>query len=175
LALLTERELADLLAGFASSAFRFETRDRYNSDVGREAFRRYIAGEADDYAWHRPWLERVRRDRAEGKTWQRVRIVSAPLSDYTRYGLAIARLNVEAGEDIRYLCRDTAQRLGLAPYDAWLFDRQRLVRLHFNDEDDTFRGAEIVDDAATVVRHDAWRETAWRHAQFRQEFLAAHP
>jgi hypothetical protein len=172
--LLTECELGALFDEFTTSAFRFETRERYNSDVGREAFRKYLAGQPDDYAWHRPWLARINRDRAAGKMWQRIRIVSVPPSDYTRYGLAIARLNVEAGEDIRYLRRDTAQRLGLRPYDAWLFDEWRLVHLHFDDEDDTFQHAEIVDDESIVARHNAWREVAWRHALSREAFLAPY-
>jgi hypothetical protein len=173
--LLTERELGALFDEFTASAFRFETRERYNSEVGRDAFRKYRAGQPDDYAWHRPWLTRIRRDRAAGKVWQRVRIVSVPPSEYTRYGLAVAQLNIEAGEDIRYLRRDMAQRLGLRPYDAWLFDQRILVRLHFDDADDTFQHAETVQDTSIVARHNAWRETAWRYAQSREEFLAEYP
>ena len=37
---------------------------------------------------------------------ERVRVVSEPHSDYTRFGIDLARrLNVPAGEDIRYLPR----------------------------------------------------------------------
>jgi len=50
LPLLTERDLGEFLVGFRESAFRFEIRDRYNSDVGREPFRKFLAGEPDDYA-----------------------------------------------------------------------------------------------------------------------------
>jgi hypothetical protein len=88
LPVLTELELGDLLNGFTTTAFRFEIRERYNSDVGREAFRKFRTGEPDDYAWHRPWLDKIRQDRAAGKVWQRVRIVAVPLSEYSRYGLS---------------------------------------------------------------------------------------
>jgi hypothetical protein len=175
LAFLTENELGDLLRGFSSSAFRFEIRDRYNSEVGREPFRKFLAGEPDDYEWHRWWMKMVQQDRAKGKLWQRVRIVSVPLSDYNQYALTIARLSVSVGEDIRYLDRDSANRLSLAPCDAWLFDAKKLVRLHFDDEDDTFRGAEIVDDPMILERHNQWRELAWRHAQEIEQFTATHP
>jgi hypothetical protein len=171
---LTENELGELLAGFTSSAFRFEPRDRYNSDVGREPFRRFLAGEADDYEWHREWMRRIRRDVDAGKVWQRVRIVSVPLSDYNRYALTIARLSVGAGEDIRYLDRPTALRLGLRPLDAWLLDDASLVRLAFDDRDDTFVGAELVVDEAVVGRHRAWRDLAWQHARDLETFSAAH-
>jgi hypothetical protein len=172
LGFLDENDLGELLAGFSRSAFRFETREAYNSDIGRQSFRRFLAGEPDDFAWHLSWLEKIRQDRRMGKLWQRVRIVSVPLSDYTRYGIRVARLSADAGEDIRYLRRDVAQRLGLTPYDAWLLDHRTLVHLHFNDEDDTFRGAEMVVDEAVVARHLGWRALAWDHAEPLEEFAA---
>jgi hypothetical protein len=173
--LLSEAELGHLLSSFTTSAFRFELRERYNSAVGKEPFRKWLAGEPDDYAWHRPWLENIRRDLAAGKTWQRVRIVSVPPSDYTRYGLQVARLNVEAGEDIRYLRRDRAAALGLMPYDAWLLDDAQLIRLHFSDTDDTFTGAELIFDPKAVAGHVEWRDLAWKHAQHLEEFAADLP
>lgn len=174
MALLTERELGEFLRSFRESAFRFETRDSYNSEVGREPFRKFLAGEPDDYAWHQSWLIQIRRDRAEGKVWQRVRIVSVPLSDWTRYGIQVAKVGLEAGDDIRYLRRDVAAELGLEPYDAWLFDGHQLIRLHFGD-DDTFRGAEQVTDVDVVARHRQWRDLAWQHALGPDEFVASLP
>ncbi len=155
MALLSENELGGLLRGFSTSAFRFEIRDRYNSEVGREPFRKFLVGEPDDYEWHRQWMEMIRQDRASGKVWQRVRIVSVPLSAYNRY-------------------RDSAVRLGLSPYDAWLFDSEQLVRLRFDDVNDTFRGAEIINDGTVVARHNHWRELAWRHAQEIERFATAY-
>lgn len=173
--LLTENQLGGFLAGFSATAFRFEIRERYNSEVGKEPFRKWCAGELDDYAWHRSWMEKIRQDRTMGKSWERVRIVAVPPSTYTRYGLDIARLSIEAGEDIRYLRRDIADELGLAPYDAWLLDSRQLIHLHFSDDDDTFTGAELVEAPEIVVRHQEWQDLAWKHAQTREEFIAALP
>ncbi|WP_412752237.1 DUF6879 family protein [Krasilnikovia sp. M28-CT-15] len=167
---MTEQELGGYLTGFRSSAFRFEVRDRYNSDVGRESFRRYLAGEPDDFAWHRSWMRMLRNDREQGKLWQRVRIVSVPLSDWSRYALHVARLSVQAGEDIRYLPRDQANRLGLAPYDAWILDDHTLIHLHFNHEDDTFVGAEVIEDREVLARHRDWRRLALDQAMSLDDF-----
>lgn len=172
---LSEAELGDLLASFTTSAFRFELRDRYNSAVGAEPFRKWQAGEPDDYAWHRSWMEKISRDVAAGKTWQRVRIVSVPPSTYTRYGIDVAKLSVQAGEDIRYLRRDVAEQLGLDPYDAWLLDGSRLIWLHFNEADDTFAGAELITDHDAISRHQAWRDLALKHAQPLDEFASHLP
>lgn len=117
--------------------------------------------EEDDYAWHAGWLEMLRRDRVQGKVWQRVRIVSLPPSDWTRYAMHVARLSNDAGDDIRYLARDIAEQGGIRPYDSWLLDDARLVRLHFRDDDDRFVRAELITDTATVDRHREWRTLAW--------------
>jgi hypothetical protein len=171
--LLSEQQLGEHLAQFEHEAFRFEIRDRYNSDVGRTAFRKFLAGEVDDYSWHRPWLDRIRRDTANGRIWRRVRIVSVPLSDWTRYGIEVARLNVEAGEDIRYLSRDAAARLHVQPLDAWLLDDELLLHLRFDDSDDRFVDAELITDDEVVAAHRAWRDLVWRHAVRLDRFAPA--
>lgn len=164
MAWLTEQQVGEHLARFGREAFRFEIRDRYDSDVGRAAFRKFLAGEVDDYRWHRPWLDRIRRDAADGKVWRRVRIVSVPLSDWTRHGMRVARLSTEAGEDIRYLSRADAVELRLDPLDAWLLDEARLLHLHFDELSDRFLGAELVTADDVVARHRALRDLAWIHA-----------
>ena len=57
--LLTEAELAGFFARFVRSARRFELRERYNSDVGRESFRRFLANQPDDFGWHRSWMAKI--------------------------------------------------------------------------------------------------------------------
>lgn len=53
--------------------------------------------------WHEPWLALIRDTTATGRLVQRVRVVSVPHGDYTRWGLSVAALNIAAGEDIRWL------------------------------------------------------------------------
>jgi hypothetical protein len=156
-----------LFATFERSAFRLETRDRYNVPSERESLQRFLAGHPDqDYARGRLWYETTRQAAAEGRPYSRVRVVTVPLGDYSRYALWCARDNIAAGEDIRYLDRARAADLGLPvdpPLDAWLFDDARVAVLHFDDED-AFIGVELDEDPATVSRYQAWRELAWKHA-----------
>lgn len=80
---------------------------------------------------------------AAGKQVARVRVVTEPHGDYTRYALAGAVINIEGGEDMRYMPRSRAQRLGLPEHDFWLFDERLVALMHFSD-DDAFLGAELV-------------------------------
>ena len=52
-------------------------------------------------------------------------MVIVPHSNYVRWSLTVARLNTEAGEDIRYLARDKAREPELPDEDFWLLDSWR--------------------------------------------------
>ncbi|MEU8403853.1 DUF6879 family protein [Nonomuraea sp. NPDC048892] len=159
----------DLFRSFEHTAFRLEPRERYNSPGEHEPLRRFLADEPDDLAWNRPWLDLMAEHAAKDKFVHRVRVVSVPLSDYSRFGLWCAEFAIQAGEDIRYLNR--AQAAGLPEFDYWLFDSKWAARLVF-DNDDVLLGAEIVTDPATVVKLAAARDDAWHRAVTRERFLA---
>jgi len=153
---------ADFVLGFEHTAFRLELRERYNEPEETEYLRRFLAGEPG-YSWNDEWAAMMRRRTADGQRMERVRIVSEPHSDYTRFMLDLARVNLEAGEDIRYLPRDTANSLDLPDHDFWLIDSTKLGILRFG-EDDILLGAEISTDPAVVVRHCYFRDVARHYA-----------
>lgn len=129
----------------------------------------FVAGEPVDMAWFDNWLGMIRDATAAGRRFARVRVVSVPLTDYSRFGVYCSGYTNAAGEDIRYLTRDQAKTAGLPDYDYWLFDSRQLVRLHF-DARENFLGGEVVEDAAAVVQAGYWRDAAWHHAARRDDF-----
>jgi hypothetical protein len=131
----------------------------------------FVAGEPVDLGWFQNWLTIIREATAVGKHFRRVRVVSLPLTDYSRFGVFCAQFTNEAGEDIRYLERDRADAEGLPNHDYWLFDSRKLVRMHFDDEEN-FLGSEIIEDPAVIVEHNYWRDAAWHHAVRRDDFAA---
>ncbi|WP_020670607.1 DUF6879 family protein [Amycolatopsis nigrescens] len=152
---------------FEHAAFRLEVRDRYDAPYENESVRKFLAGEPDGLEWANSWLRLVREGRAEGRTFSRVRVVSLPLTDYSRFGLWVSQFTVEAGEDIRYVARDEAA--DLPSHDYWMFDSRTVIRMHFDDES-VFLGGEIIDDPAEVVQHNYWRDAAWHKAVRREDF-----
>ena len=160
--LLSGQAFADVVLGFEHTAFRLETRERYNEAEEADQVRRFLAGEPD-YAWNDEWAAMMQRRTASGQRMMRVRIVNEPHSEYTRFGLDLARVNVTAGEDIRYLPRQQAVGLDLPGHDFWLIDSSRVAILRFAD-DDVLLGAEILSDPAVVVSHCYWRDVAWHYA-----------
>lgn len=158
----------ELFRSFAHTARRLEVRDRYDSPTEREPLRRFLAGEAEDLAWFQNWVGIVGQATRAGKVFQRVRVVTVPLSDYSRFGLSLARHNIAAGEDIRYL--DRAAAAGLPGLDFWVFDSCRVAQLHFTD-DDQLQGAEIITDPAVVVERCAALDDAVHRSITRDEFV----
>ena len=156
---------------FEHTAFRLEVRDRYDAPYENESLRRFLAGEQDDLPWMQSWLVMLRDLTAQGRRFMRVRVVSLPLTDYSRFGVWCAQFTNDAGEDIRYLTRDQAQAEGLPAHDYWLFDSRTLVQLHFDGED-RFLGGEVIEHPAVIVQHNYWRDAAW-HKAVRRDDLAA--
>lgn len=110
-------------------------------------FSRWLNGEWAEPDFDRPWIRTVRAATTAGKRMPRVRVVSEPWSDYTKFGMYAARGNIDAGENIRSLPRPRAADLGLPVqmpgYDYWLFDSRFIVVLHFDDETNDITRIEV--------------------------------
>ncbi len=165
-------EFGQLFHGFKHTAFRLEVRDHYDTPDENESLRKFLAGEADDLPWMQTWLTMLREQTSRGRRFSRVRVVSVPLTSYSRFGVWCAQFTIAAGEDIRYLTRDKADMEGLPSHDYWLFDSRMLIQMRF-DEKDHFLGGEIIEDPAVIVEHNYWRDAAWHWAMRRDDFARA--
>jgi hypothetical protein len=162
-----------LLNSFEHTAFRLEVRDRYNEPDEAEPLAKYLAGDRDEPAWLGEWLDLVRGASATGRRLARVRVVTVPLTDYSRFGVWCSQFTTAAGEDIRYLPRDQADNDGVPRRDYWLFDSRTVVQMIF-DDNDVFLGSELISDPAQVVQHNYWRDAAWHRAVRRDDFASQH-
>ncbi|PUB20830.1 hypothetical protein C8K30_11541 [Promicromonospora sp. AC04] len=146
-------------------------RDTYNSPAEQEPLRRYLENGDLDQGWRSGWFEQLAEWKRAGKRFHRVRLVSVPLTPYSKWGMLIAARSNEEGDDIRYL--DRADAGALPDYDYWLFDSKLVAKMHFGDGD-AFVSFELIEDPAVVVEHNYWRDAAWHHAVTRDEFAAEH-
>jgi hypothetical protein len=148
---------------FTSSAFRLELRQVYTMPGEADEFKRFQEGELPPPGYHYGWLDTVANARQAGKTMRRVRVVTRPLTDYTRYEFAWGFIyNVEAGEDIRILDLTDQPDFNLPEHDFWLFDESTVVNLMYNP-DGTQIGRELVEHP-DFGRYLAWREATWELA-----------
>ena len=158
---ITSEEFGRIWRTFERSVFKVEMRDRYNVAGEEEWIRKWRAGEQDPSRAKRPWLDMIRELTEAGKAVQRVRVVTEPHSEYVRFGLSGAGFNVAAGEDIRYLSRQVAERLDVPAYDWMLVDDRTVLVLPFDDDDRPAGWYDVIDDPAVAARHAVYREAIW--------------
>ncbi|MET9181664.1 DUF6879 family protein [Kitasatospora aureofaciens] len=167
-------EFDDLFTTFQHTTYRLETRRRYRSDEQSETYRQFTAGQAPDWDLETPWCRSRREQSALGKRFERVRIMDNPPTPGQRYLLNNSERNGMVGEDIRYLWRADAERLGLPEEDAWLFDSRFIALLHFDSDDDLIH-VELITDPVRVARACQERDAAWHYAVPHREFGAQVP
>ncbi|WP_228786161.1 DUF6879 family protein [Nocardia terpenica] len=158
-------------------AFHLETQDSYNISEEVEPLRKFLAGEPDDYKWCREWDELMAEQTGKGKVVQRVRMVSVPHVDYTRFGLTVAPMNISAGEDVRWLPRPLIDSVELAHDDYWLFDDELAAFVIFRPDGEV-SGVAVTDDPVLVAHCATVRDMVWNlaipHATYiKSEYCAA--
>jgi hypothetical protein len=167
---ITGGEFGHYMRTFESSAFRLEQQPAYAVDFEAEHVAAFRAGDVRDpreMPEFAAWLPTVAEHVAQGRRIERVRIHQDPPTDYQRWVRYVGRWNVEAGEVIHYATTEQARRAGLlpdaGPYDWWLLDDARILRMTFND-DNVCIERHLLTDEQSLDRARTWREQAIRAA-----------
>lgn len=161
--LVTGKAWAELFTRYRRCAWRYECQGEYHEPYETEPLRRFLAGEPYDLEYMRPWLDSIRRAVAQGKSVARVRVLTLPLTDYLRFEMSVAQLNAAAGEDIRVIDAESAERLRLGDRDFWIFDDDTVALMHFGTRG--FEGATIESEPEATAPYRLIRDRAWRHAR----------
>jgi hypothetical protein len=159
---------AELFSTFTHTAWRYECQGTYHEPAEAEPLRKFQAGEHDDLVWMRDWLDNVRAATAHGRHFQRVRVLTSPLTPYLRWEMRLAAANADAGEDVRVLDQLEALLLRLPSVDFWLFDNEAAAVMHFGEcgfSSATLYSLKDTNDAAVVRTCRAIRDDAWANAR----------
>ncbi|WP_043265356.1 DUF6879 family protein [Streptomyces sp. CT34] len=143
----------ELIANCARSAVHLEMRDIYGVDDEKEPFAAWkngFRGNPDDRdSWWKPWHDLMQETVSRGVVVRRARIVSEPVSEYTRFLHDGTFTNVAAGELVRWLPRRRASEIALPGNDFWLFDDQWVHWHHFTG-DGGLVDVEVTDDPGSA-------------------------
>ena len=157
----------ELITGCARSAVHLEMRDSYAVDYEEGPFAEWRKGfrhnAADRESWWRPWLDQIQDTVARGVVVRRARIVSEPVSEYTKFLYDGTFTNIAAGEQVRWLPRRQASGIALPGNDFWLFDEQWVHWNHFAG-DGSWTGEEVSGDPAEAKLCTEAFETVWSRA-----------
>lgn len=163
-----------LFASVKRSAYHLEMRDTYAVGEEADAFAAFLAGRPFDQrqnaqVWGR-WRDLVRRETARAVTFKRARIVSEPVTAYTRFLHATATdPSIAAGEQIRWLPRRQASHIALPGNDFWLFDNEKVLFNLFTGDGD-WAGQEITDDPHIVGLCRSGFEAVWSAATPHEDY-----
>lgn len=165
-------DLIKLFEDFSGTAFRLETLGKYTVEGEQEDFRRFLSGDPLPPTPNEQWCRRIREAAAQGKDYQRIRLLPDPLTPYMKFEIDWCYLySAEAGEKISVLLPEAPADLRAeAIQDFWMFDDEQVVLLHYDDEG-RFSGAEQV-DAGKVPAYRALRDRLSEHAIPLREYLA---
>ncbi|MEU0280342.1 DUF6879 family protein [Streptomyces sp. NPDC006195] len=157
---------AELMATATRTAVHLEMRDAYGVSDEAVDFEQWKGtGERDTdpaSAYWGPWVSLVQDTVGRGVTVRRVRIVSEPVSDYIKYEHAGTVVNIEAGEDVRWLPRRQASGLALPGNDFWLFDEKTVLFNHFSGDGDVSpEGRELRTDREVTALAARAFDAAW--------------
>ena len=153
----------ELMASAQHSAVHLEMRDVYTpSDP---IFLDWKAGKHFDPAERMAdWFAGRRSTIARGVVIRRARIVSEPLSDFTRHEFeTTSRLNIPAGEQVRWLPRRRASDLALPGNDFWVFD-EHTIRFGYFAGDGELTGHEVCRDPDVIKLCLSAFEAVWNRA-----------
>lgn len=144
-----------------SRAVHLEVQDSYGVASENEQLSRFLAGEPTEYPpdWQE-WDAFVAEVTGAGCQIQRLRVVTEPHTDYTRFLLHHTDRNVAAGEEVRYLPRHLVGSDEYTMDDWWLFDDSVLAFSVFTP-DGEWAGGAITEDPVIVGLCVAVRDKLW--------------
>jgi hypothetical protein len=112
---------------------------------------------------------------ARGVVIRRARIVSEPLSDFTRHEYEVTpRLNIPAGEQVRWLPRRRASDLALPGNDFWVFD-EHTIRFGYFAGDGEIVGHEVCRDPDVLKLCLSAFEAVWDRAIPHEDYQPLEP
>lgn len=145
-------------------AFHLEVRDDYSGVNGEaDRVRRFLAGEPQDPQASATWHALMHEVTASGRTVQRVRVITEPHGDYTRFSIGTSAANIEVGEDIRWLPRQDAPP-DLPDDDWWLFDDAVAAYTVFTSDGAALPGWMATTDPVVVAHYAQLRDLLWSKA-----------
>jgi uncharacterized protein DUF6879 len=167
---LATASLAECFDLFGVSAFRVETLSAYDAPAEAGVLEAFREGRPlpERSVRTSPWLARIARTTAAGKSWSRTRVTGWPLTEYERFQLAYGYPPSEqAGEVIRVASRVEHLELAALGGDFWLFDGDTaspFAALMSYDESGCYLGSEVTDDPGVIARCRAQARLAARWA-----------
>ncbi|WP_162958342.1 DUF6879 family protein [Nocardia yunnanensis] len=166
--LLDIEEFNDRLRNCKHRAFHLETQDEYAVDNEADDLAEFLKSGSFDESWS-DWEHLIKEITDKGVIVQRARVVTEPHTDYTRFLHATTRINIDSGEDVRWLNRNRIDPGQLTTDDWWTLDDEAVAFTAFKT-DGNLGGLAVTTDPVIVRYCNSVRETVWSLATPHAEY-----
>lgn len=141
--------LGDLISNFKHSAKRLELLPDYHIEGGEwEDFNNFLNGEVrPPYDELAEWNKSIENWTKQGKTIERIRLLSSPLTDYQKYEILRAyEPGTLCGQKIGVVLKKDFDKVENAAKakDFWIFDDKYVFEMHY-DSQHNYCGGELVE------------------------------
>lgn len=143
-----------LFDNFSDYAFRLETLPYFASDTRKPGYTQFRETGSLPEDHNSEWRSEVREGTRVGRTYQRLRLFSSPLTEYERYESASYSLSLRAGEDIRSVNRSSVPDAR----DFWIFDDKWIAYMKYDD-----RGELVTVDVHEMTEAEKNMARSWMH------------
>lgn len=171
-------EFSAWFARFRVSCFRLETLQCYLGSGEDDSIGAFAAGQTPQpHPGKREWMALVGAAVRDGRTMQRVHVVTEPITDYVRFEVAWSyAYSVAAGEDVRIIPvpKGTPWPPEIPTGDFWLFDDAERFDMHY-DADGMWTGVEYRRDPVAASVACQVRDAALRLALPWAAYVSARP
>jgi hypothetical protein len=175
------QQLQEAFDTFSDSVFRLETLQSYGNSGEDEAYAAFLAGQSrfQEDRMSGSYLTEVRMKTGVGCVWQRVHVVTEPLTSYVRFELVEYAENVACGEEVRIFPVPEGQ-----PWpesvpqrtDFWLFDSTLLFDVEYaDDEAGTWLGFKVNTSPGDLATRLVWRDAALARSVPWRQYIAGYP
>ncbi len=148
-----------LTQGFQRGLFRLEVLQEYGVDAEAERFQAFREGRLMPPRRSTAWLDHIRDSVSAGKRWQRVHVVSRPLTAYLWFELAGYQESAALGYETLIAERDENPELEDLVQDFYLLDDEVAILMRY-DEDGRYLGSWRTRDREVVTTCRRHRELA---------------
>ena len=139
---------------FNYTAYRIEALPNYAVDFEDEAFGKFLNGNPVTENVNADWLTLLRKWTSEGKTIERIRVVSEELTPYEKFEFDCYHKNWLSGERIYVLMRSDYDSLFNEEMagDVWIFDESFAAKLNY-DSDGHFINFDVIRDSDVIDKY----------------------
>ncbi|MDQ6984793.1 MAG: hypothetical protein Q9M91_04230 [Candidatus Dojkabacteria bacterium] len=152
-------ELFEYLKNSQKSLFRFESLQYLSED--KESLDKYLKTGKVDMTDNAEWFDFLKSKNKGGVSTKRVRLVTLPINDYTKFEIEVFKVAKKYGDDIKIIMDSEFNQLDLPKIDFWNIDNKTVLKLNY---DESGKYLEFENDSLNFNFYKSFQDEIIKHS-----------